>query len=101
MVTPLNHLFKNISIGLFLNYFIQWLICEMCFSLVESVKEQLKLSLENKNGLVQTGELLIVLDGLVLDSESLANCSSLTSKLKVGRIDMGKIPLYYSLVYGE
>ncbi|XP_060099530.1 NEDD4-like E3 ubiquitin-protein ligase WWP1 isoform X2 [Heteronotia binoei] len=45
---------------------------------LESVKEQLKLSLENKSGLVQTGELIIVLDGLVLDSESLTNCSSLT-----------------------
>nr|XP_056710851.1 NEDD4-like E3 ubiquitin-protein ligase WWP1 isoform X2 [Euleptes europaea] len=45
---------------------------------LERVKEQLKLSLENKSGLVQTGELIIVLDGLVLDSESLTNCSSLT-----------------------
>ncbi|XP_015276912.1 PREDICTED: NEDD4-like E3 ubiquitin-protein ligase WWP1 isoform X1 [Gekko japonicus] len=45
---------------------------------LESVKEQLKLSLENKSGLVQTGELIIVLDGLVLDSESLTNCNSLT-----------------------
>ncbi|XP_054840476.1 NEDD4-like E3 ubiquitin-protein ligase WWP1 isoform X2 [Eublepharis macularius] len=45
---------------------------------LENIKEQLKLSLENKSGLVQTGELIIVLDGLVLDSESLTNCSSLT-----------------------
>ncbi|XP_077208095.1 NEDD4-like E3 ubiquitin-protein ligase WWP1 isoform X1 [Paroedura picta] len=49
---------------------------------LESVKEQLKLSLENKSGLVQTGELIIVLDGLVLDSESLTNCSSLTIEVQ-------------------
>ncbi|XP_058524755.1 NEDD4-like E3 ubiquitin-protein ligase WWP1 isoform X2 [Ochotona princeps] len=43
---------------------------------MERVKEQLKLSLENKNGVVQTGELTIVLDGLVIEQENLANCSS-------------------------
>ncbi|XP_040849555.1 NEDD4-like E3 ubiquitin-protein ligase WWP1 isoform X1 [Ochotona curzoniae] len=43
---------------------------------LERVKEQLKLSLENKNGVVQTGELTIVLDGLVVEQENLANCSS-------------------------
>ncbi|KAF7246398.1 NEDD4-like E3 ubiquitin-protein ligase WWP1 [Varanus komodoensis] len=46
---------------------------------LERVKEQLKLSLENKSGLVQTGELIIVLDGLVLEPESLTNCSSLVT----------------------
>lgn len=50
--------------------------------LVERVKVQLKLSLENKSGLVQTGELTVVLDGLAVEEESLTNCSSLaTSKL--------------------
>ncbi|OXB75856.1 UNVERIFIED_CONTAM: hypothetical protein H355_016611 [Colinus virginianus] len=43
---------------------------------VEKVKEQLKLSLENKSGMVQTGELTVVLDGLVVEQESLANLSS-------------------------
>lgn len=43
---------------------------------VERVKEQLKLSLENKNGIVQTGELTVVLDGLVIEPESHPNCSS-------------------------
>ncbi|KAM9164873.1 NEDD4-like E3 ubiquitin-protein ligase WWP1 isoform 3-T4 [Pangshura tecta] len=43
---------------------------------LEGVKEQLKLSLENKSGMVQTGELTVVLDGLVLEQESLTNCSS-------------------------
>jgi len=47
------------------------------------VKEQLKLSLENKSGMVQTGELPVVLDGLVVEQESLTNLSSpATSKLK-------------------
>uniref|UniRef100_A0A803SLZ4 E3 ubiquitin-protein ligase n=1 Tax=Anolis carolinensis TaxID=28377 RepID=A0A803SLZ4_ANOCA len=46
---------------------------------LEGVKEQLKLSLENKSGLVQTGELIIVLDGLVLEPESLTNHSSLVT----------------------
>ncbi|XP_048697061.1 NEDD4-like E3 ubiquitin-protein ligase WWP1 isoform X1 [Caretta caretta] len=44
--------------------------------IVEGVKEQLKLSLENKSGMVQTGELTVVLDGLVVEQESLTNCSS-------------------------
>ncbi|XP_006859325.1 PREDICTED: NEDD4-like E3 ubiquitin-protein ligase WWP1 [Chrysochloris asiatica] len=43
---------------------------------LERVKEQLKLSLENKNGVVQTGELTVVLDGLVVEQENLANCNS-------------------------
>nr|XP_060631542.1 NEDD4-like E3 ubiquitin-protein ligase WWP1 isoform X2 [Anolis sagrei ordinatus] len=46
---------------------------------LEGVKEQLKLSLENKNGLVQTGELIVVLDGLVLEPESLTNHNSLVT----------------------
>ncbi|KAM6171807.1 NEDD4-like E3 ubiquitin-protein ligase WWP1 [Erethizon dorsatum] len=43
---------------------------------LERVKEQLKLSLENKNGIVQTGELTVVLDGLVIEQENLPNCTS-------------------------
>ncbi|XP_066122550.1 NEDD4-like E3 ubiquitin-protein ligase WWP1 isoform X3 [Saccopteryx bilineata] len=43
---------------------------------LERVKEQLKLSLENKNGIVQTGELTVVLDGLVIEPENLTSCSS-------------------------
>ncbi|XP_033856083.1 NEDD4-like E3 ubiquitin-protein ligase WWP1 isoform X1 [Acipenser ruthenus] len=40
---------------------------------LENVKEVLKLTLENKNGIVQTGELTVVLDGLTVDQESLPN----------------------------
>nr|BAC38473.1 unnamed protein product [Mus musculus] len=43
---------------------------------LEKVKEQLKLSLENKNGIVQTGELTVVLDGLVIEQEPVTNRSS-------------------------
>lgn len=43
---------------------------------LEKVKEQLKLSLENKNGIVQTGELTVVLDGLVIEQETVTNHSS-------------------------
>ncbi|NXF24638.1 WWP1 ligase, partial [Rhodinocichla rosea] len=43
---------------------------------LEKVKEQLKLSLENKSGMVQTGELTVVLDGLVVEQESLTDLSS-------------------------
>lgn len=46
---------------------------------LERVKEQLKLSLENKSGLVQTGELIVVLDGLVLEPEILTNHNSLVT----------------------
>nr|XP_020660632.1 NEDD4-like E3 ubiquitin-protein ligase WWP1 isoform X3 [Pogona vitticeps] len=46
---------------------------------LERVKEQLKLLLENKSGLVQTGELIIVLDGLVLEPESHTNHTSLVT----------------------
>ncbi|XP_078543198.1 NEDD4-like E3 ubiquitin-protein ligase WWP1 isoform X1 [Lissotriton helveticus] len=46
---------------------------------LERVREQLKLSIENKHGTVQTGELTVVLDGLVDEQESLANCSSSTA----------------------
>lgn len=54
------------------------------FFLVERVKEQLKLSLENKNGIVQTGELTVVLDGLVIEPENLTSCNlPPTSKLTV------------------
>uniref|UniRef100_A0A8D0HKY4 E3 ubiquitin-protein ligase n=1 Tax=Sphenodon punctatus TaxID=8508 RepID=A0A8D0HKY4_SPHPU len=49
---------------------------------LEGVKEQLKLSLENKNGMVQTGELTVVLDGLIVEQESLTNCSSPATKVQ-------------------
>nr|XP_020660631.1 NEDD4-like E3 ubiquitin-protein ligase WWP1 isoform X2 [Pogona vitticeps] len=49
---------------------------------LERVKEQLKLLLENKSGLVQTGELIIVLDGLVLEPESHTNHTSLVTKVQ-------------------
>ncbi|XP_041103099.1 NEDD4-like E3 ubiquitin-protein ligase WWP1 isoform X8 [Polyodon spathula] len=45
----------------------------LLYATVENVKEVLKLTLENKNGLVQTGELTVVLDGLTVDQESLPN----------------------------
>ncbi|XP_031446821.1 NEDD4-like E3 ubiquitin-protein ligase WWP1 isoform X2 [Phasianus colchicus] len=49
---------------------------------LEKVKEQLKLSLENKSGMVQTGELTVVLDGLVVEQESLTNLSSPATKVQ-------------------
>ncbi|XP_013368203.1 PREDICTED: NEDD4-like E3 ubiquitin-protein ligase WWP1 isoform X2 [Chinchilla lanigera] len=49
---------------------------------LEKVKEQLKLSLENKNGVVQTGELTVVLDGLVIEQENLPNCTSSPTKVQ-------------------
>ncbi|XP_046314572.1 NEDD4-like E3 ubiquitin-protein ligase WWP1 isoform X2 [Marmota monax] len=49
---------------------------------LEKVKEQLKLSLENKNGIVQTGELIVVLDGLVIEQENLTNCNSSPTKIQ-------------------
>lgn len=56
---------------------------------MERVKEQLKLSLENKNGVVQTGELTVVLDGLAIELESLTNCSSPpSSKLIAGLLKL-------------
>lgn len=56
---------------------------------MERVKEQLKLSLENKNGVVQTGELTVVLDGLAIELESLTNRSSPpTSKLIAGLLKL-------------
>ncbi|XP_065758840.1 NEDD4-like E3 ubiquitin-protein ligase WWP1 isoform X2 [Muntiacus reevesi] len=49
---------------------------------LEKVKEQLKLSLETKNGVVQTGELTVVLDGLVIEQESITNGSSSPAKVQ-------------------
>ncbi|XP_057227093.1 NEDD4-like E3 ubiquitin-protein ligase WWP1 isoform X2 [Malurus melanocephalus] len=49
---------------------------------LEKVKEQLKLSLENKSGMVQTGELTVVLDGLVVEQEALTNLSSSATKVQ-------------------
>ncbi|XP_018079326.1 NEDD4-like E3 ubiquitin-protein ligase WWP1 isoform X1 [Xenopus laevis] len=43
---------------------------------LERVKEQLKLSLDGKHGTVQTGELTVILDGLIVESESLATLNS-------------------------
>ncbi|XP_033848913.3 NEDD4-like E3 ubiquitin-protein ligase WWP1 isoform X2 [Acipenser ruthenus] len=49
---------------------------------LENVKEVLKLTLENKNGLVQTGELTVVLDGLTVDQESLPNGTAPATKVQ-------------------
>ncbi|XP_066579404.1 NEDD4-like E3 ubiquitin-protein ligase WWP1 isoform X2 [Amia ocellicauda] len=38
---------------------------------LENVKEVLKLSLDNKNGVIATGELTVILDGLSLEQDSL------------------------------
>uniref|UniRef100_A0A4W3IVE5 E3 ubiquitin-protein ligase n=1 Tax=Callorhinchus milii TaxID=7868 RepID=A0A4W3IVE5_CALMI len=40
---------------------------------LENVKEVLKLTLENKNRVVQTGELTVFLDGMTMDQESVPN----------------------------
>nr|XP_033789162.1 NEDD4-like E3 ubiquitin-protein ligase WWP1 isoform X2 [Geotrypetes seraphini] len=54
---------------------------------LEKVKEKLKLSVENKNGTVQTGELTVVLDGLTTDQESLTNYSSESAPVEVQQND--------------
>lgn len=51
----------------------------MGVSVVENVKEVLKLTLENKNGVVTSGELTIILDGLAVDQEPLHNGNTTTS----------------------
>lgn len=43
---------------------------------LERVKEQLKLSLDGKHGTVQTGELTVIFDGLIVEPESLTSCNS-------------------------
>uniref|UniRef100_A0A4W4ESN0 E3 ubiquitin-protein ligase n=1 Tax=Electrophorus electricus TaxID=8005 RepID=A0A4W4ESN0_ELEEL len=46
---------------------------------LENVKEVLKLTLENKNGVVATGELTVILDGLTADQEPLQNSTAAVS----------------------
>uniref|UniRef100_UPI00398EB15D NEDD4-like E3 ubiquitin-protein ligase WWP1 isoform X2 n=1 Tax=Pristiophorus japonicus TaxID=55135 RepID=UPI00398EB15D len=46
---------------------------------LENVKEVLKLTLETKNGVVQTGDLTIFLDGLTVDQESVPNGTASTT----------------------
>uniref|UniRef100_H3A194 E3 ubiquitin-protein ligase n=1 Tax=Latimeria chalumnae TaxID=7897 RepID=H3A194_LATCH len=46
---------------------------------LDNVKEVLKLTVENKNGVVQTGELTVVLDGLSVDQDSLPNGNTPTT----------------------
>ncbi|KAL7887601.1 hypothetical protein AOLI_G00053220 [Acnodon oligacanthus] len=46
---------------------------------LENVKEVLKLTLENKNGVVASGELTVILDGLTVDQEPLHNGNSTTT----------------------
>ncbi|XP_030624034.1 NEDD4-like E3 ubiquitin-protein ligase WWP1 isoform X2 [Chanos chanos] len=46
---------------------------------LENVKEVLKLTLENKNGVVTSGELTVVLDGLTVDQEQLHNGNASTT----------------------
>ncbi|XP_064409859.1 NEDD4-like E3 ubiquitin-protein ligase WWP1 isoform X1 [Latimeria chalumnae] len=49
---------------------------------LDNVKEVLKLTVENKNGVVQTGELTVVLDGLSVDQDSLPNGNTPTTKVQ-------------------
>ncbi|KAI4901758.1 hypothetical protein NFI96_001045 [Prochilodus magdalenae] len=46
---------------------------------LENVKEVLKLTLENKNGVVASGELTVILDGLTVDQEPLHNGNGTTT----------------------
>ncbi|KAK3571724.1 hypothetical protein QTP86_017841, partial [Hemibagrus guttatus] len=46
---------------------------------LENVKEVLKLTLENKNGVVTSGELTVILDGLAVDQEPLLNGNAATT----------------------
>ncbi|XP_046703279.1 NEDD4-like E3 ubiquitin-protein ligase WWP1 isoform X3 [Silurus meridionalis] len=46
---------------------------------LENVKEVLKLTLENKNGVVNSGELTVILDGLTVEQEPLHNGNTVTT----------------------
>ncbi|XP_027004982.2 NEDD4-like E3 ubiquitin-protein ligase WWP1 isoform X1 [Tachysurus fulvidraco] len=46
---------------------------------LENVKEVLKLTLENKNGVMTSGELTVILDGLAVDQEPLHNGNTATT----------------------
>ncbi|XP_053492225.1 NEDD4-like E3 ubiquitin-protein ligase WWP1 isoform X2 [Ictalurus furcatus] len=49
---------------------------------LENVKEVLKLTLENKNGMVTSGELTVILDGLAVDQEPLHNGNVTTATIQ-------------------
>ncbi|XP_041044926.1 NEDD4-like E3 ubiquitin-protein ligase WWP1 isoform X3 [Carcharodon carcharias] len=49
---------------------------------LENVKEVLKLTLENKNGVVQTGDLTVFLDGMTVDQESVPNGTASATKVQ-------------------
>eukprot|EP00062_Callorhinchus_milii_P017713 gi/632970400/ref/XP_007901630.1/ PREDICTED: NEDD4-like E3 ubiquitin-protein ligase WWP1 isoform X2 [Callorhinchus milii] len=49
---------------------------------LENVKEVLKLTLENKNRVVQTGELTVFLDGMTMDQESVPNGTAPATKVQ-------------------
>ncbi|XP_028659209.1 NEDD4-like E3 ubiquitin-protein ligase WWP1 [Erpetoichthys calabaricus] len=55
---------------------------ELHNSKLENVKEVLKLTLDGKNGVMQTGELTIILDGLTVDQESFPNCTTSATKVQ-------------------
>ncbi|KAG9276719.1 NEDD4-like E3 ubiquitin-protein ligase WWP1 [Astyanax mexicanus] len=50
---------------------------------LENVKEVLKLTLENKNGVVTSGELTVILDGFTVEPDSLHNGNATTTTTKV------------------
>ncbi|MBN3317057.1 WWP1 ligase, partial [Atractosteus spatula] len=49
---------------------------------LENVREVLKLTLENKSGVIPTGELTVILDGLALDQDSLPNGNTDLTKVQ-------------------
>ncbi|GCB66494.1 hypothetical protein scyTo_0012017 [Scyliorhinus torazame] len=49
---------------------------------LENIKEVLKLTLENKNGVVQTGDLTVFLDGMTVDQESVPNGTAPATKVQ-------------------
>lgn len=49
---------------------------------LENVKEVLKLTLENKSGMVQTGDLTVFLDGMTVDQESVPNGNTSATKVQ-------------------
>ncbi|XP_072112602.1 NEDD4-like E3 ubiquitin-protein ligase WWP1 isoform X2 [Mobula birostris] len=49
---------------------------------LENVKEVLKLTLENKTGVVQTGDLTVFLDGMTVDQESVPNGNTSATKVQ-------------------
>lgn len=70
----------------------------VCVGSVENVKEVLKLTVEGKNGVVTSGELTVILDGLAIDQEPLhnGNAATTTSEYNLSP-SLFKVPHYHHI----